>query len=505
MKSFVFGLILGAPLIAACLSLPATAQTPSVQVLRRESLSLPSPTRTGEVELRLSVGGRAFRFELDDHPDLRGRVPAGVRVLVGADRDPGTWARLSHFAGGWHGVLFDGTTLWLVEPSPRDAAVDAGAAGRSKPGATDLYRVEDLLLPDLLIDHGGLAVPASGAVQRDGSALIDHLPATIAAASARLPITLVADRAFQTTLGGNAQAALLNMFNVVDGIFDNQVGIGLQLQHIELLSDDANLIDVDMSDLLRSFGTFMVEGVGAGIPVSGNVHLFTGRSFTSAGIAWVGALCNRRFGQGVNRLLSSPTVSALVFAHELGHNFGAPHDGASDSACQAAAPGLMAPTVGSTDRFSQCSIDQMQSQIAQAFCLVAAPAIVAEDFNGNWFNPIRDGEGVQVSVEGDGSTFVLSYYTYLAGRQVWMIGAARPAPEGESRTLVFDLVQTDGADFGARFDPARVVRRTWGRVELTLDASDCNHAQLRVVPSLPEFGAAFTVSVERIVPRPNCG
>lgn len=481
----------------------AQATTPdALRVLAQESAALPVPASTGNVPITLSAGGRSLSFTLRNNPELRGRVPAGVRVLMGESSDDGSWARLSYFDNGWHGLLFDGNSLWLIEPSPPDsAATDSRSAGIDN---VVLYRAEDLQLPGFLFEPTGSSAPDAGA-QMPAQALLDELPQiAMAGATTRLPVTMVADTAFRAQNGGNSEATLLTMFNSVDGIFSNQVGVGLSLQHIELLASDGPLIATDLNTLLNQFGDFMFSGTGASIPRAGNAHLFTGRTASGGGVAWVGALCNNRFGYGVNKFSSNINVSSLIFAHELGHNFGAPHDGDADGACASAPLGLMAPTVGSTNQFSQCSIQQMQPQIATAVCLLAVSGIDPADFTGNWFNQTRDGEGVQISLEGDGTTFVLSYYTYLGGRQVWMIGEARPAAAGETQALTFDLVITSGADFGSRFNAANVTRRAWGTLKLTVDANDCNKAQMVVTPALSEFGAAFTVPVTRIAARSSC-
>lgn len=484
-----------------CCGVVHAAPPASMRILHQESAALPMPASTGNVSMTLSAGGRSHALTLRDNPALAGRVPAGVRVLMGASADDGSWARLAHFAGGWHGVLFDGLDLWLIEPTGAAASPSALGAGGDN---VRLYRARDLQLPGFLFEPEGSSAPVAGTT-KSAQTLLDELPLlAMAAVTQRLPVTMVADTAFSAQNGANTQAALLAMFNNVDGIYSNQVGIGLSLQHIELLSSDGPLLASDLSTLLDQFSDFMFSGAGASIPSDGNAHLFTGRSASGGGVAWVGALCNSRFGYGVDKFSFNINVSSLIFAHELGHNFGAPHDGEAGGACASAPLGLMAPTVGSTDQFSQCSVQQMQPHIANAVCLLAQSSIVPADFTGNWFNPQRDGEGVQISLEGDGATFVLSYYTYLGGRQVWMIGSARPAAAGETQTLTFDLVITDGADFGSRFNPANVTRRTWGTLKLTVDTNDCNQAQMVVTPALAEFGAAFTTPVTRIAARAVC-
>lgn len=483
-------------LLALAASVPSLAASELPPSAVRVELAAPA---RGPVEIAIPLAGGQLQLHLRDVDSLAVRMPPGVRVMQARDDDAGTWARMTWYAGAWHGLIFDGAVLWALEP-------DAGTSTLTGVVTAQIVRVDELPVDGVDLHGDSRARPdVTGA---GASALIDHLPDAdlirSAAVSQRLPITMVADRSFQTRNGANSEAVLIATFNNVDGIYSNQVGVGLKLEHIELLASDGPLTGADNSALLDQFGAFMVSGPGASIPASGNAHLFVDRSSGGSGIAWIGALCDRKFGQGVNEMSTSSTVSALIFAHELGHNFGAPHDGESGSACASAPLGLMAPTVGSTDRFSQCSLDQMAPKIALASCLVAASGVAPIDVVGNWFSPVRDGEGVQISIEGDNATFVLSYYTYLAGRQAWMIGVARPVPQGETRKLVFDLTITSGAGFGSAFNPSDVQRRAWGTVDITVDANNCNNAQLRVTPALPEFGPAFSVPVTRIASRSNC-
>ena len=112
---------------------------------------------------------------------------------------------------------------------------------------------------------------------------------------------------------------------------------------------------------------------------------------------------------------------------------------------------------------------------------------------GNWYNPDRDGEGFQLAVEGTSGLHVITFYTYLDGEPVWLIGAG--TIQGD--TIVFaDTVITSGTGFGADFDPADVVRTAFGT--LTLTFSDCNNATIDVDSVLPQFEDQ-TIDLTRIV------
>ncbi len=111
---------------------------------------------------------------------------------------------------------------------------------------------------------------------------------------------------------------------------------------------------------------------------NGLTHLFTGRDLdgTTVGIAWTGALCSNFFGAGLSEGNDTAAFDSLVAAHEIGHNFGAPHDGEAGSACEAqAGDWLMSPRLNGVDQFSQCSIDEMSDDIASASCITALPAV----------------------------------------------------------------------------------------------------------------------------------
>jgi hypothetical protein len=62
------------------------------------------------------------------------------------------------------------------------------------------------------------------------------------------------------------------------------------------------------------------------------------------------------------------TQAALIAAHEIGHNFGAPHDG--EGACAATSSDfLMAPQLNGSDQFSACSVQQITPFVNNSTCL----------------------------------------------------------------------------------------------------------------------------------------
>jgi hypothetical protein len=100
---------------------------------------------------------------------------------------------------------------------------------------------------------------------------------------------------------------------------------------------------------------------------------------------------------------------------------------------------------------------------------------------GVYYDVARNGEGFHLGAEAD-SRYVLFWYTYLNGKQVWLIGEQ---VEREGNRVVFQMYITYGADFGSEFDPADVLLETFG--EITIEFTDCNNFTATVDTVRPEF------------------
>jgi hypothetical protein len=163
--------------------------------------------------------------------------------------------------------------------------------------------------------------------------------------------------------------------NDVDGIFSDQVGVHLAVSTVRMFPDvnDPFTATTVPGTLLDEVGSY--KGTAAnGIRNTGVAHLMTGRNLDgmTVGIAFTNALCSPNFGVSLSMGGSeiSSTSAVLVAAHEIGHNFGAPHDTEAGSACQSAPAGfLMAPQLNGSSTFSQCSLAEMQPEIAGAACI----------------------------------------------------------------------------------------------------------------------------------------
>lgn len=131
--------------------------------------------------------------------------------------------------------------------------------------------------------------------------------------------------------------------------------------------------------------------------------------------------------------------------------------------------------------------------------ITGGPVVAAEDeIPGTYFDPNRDGEGCQLTLERDQVTFILTCYFYDEGEQFWVIGVG----ELVNGKIAFDeMTITSGAQYGHAFDPKDVVRSNWGSATMTW--SDCNNADLELKPVVPGY-EEVTLDLTRIVPT-TCG
>ena len=386
-RSILFPLIAVAVAIASAPS--AVAQNAARAALLDFEIVAPRLLRQdGQTTLTIEGYGRAWRLELRPNGGLLESLSPQARAQVRKNRNrfyigqvagaPGSWARVNRVAGQLTAMFFDGRTLFMVE---RAGAFELPAGRQAAPDATVMFRYADL--PPRIFDHGAIEIPGSRRPPAAESArfenFIGHLREIArlgGEAEFAMPVTIVSDTQFSGTHGANTAAVVAGRMNFIDGIYASQLGTGIALLHHEILDDNGPLTSSNPGVLLSDqFGPFMRNGAGSDIPFGGLAHLFTGRDLNGGtiGIAYVGVLCNSGFGYGVNQNLNSDTRSALVVAHELGHNFGARHDDNPDFCPAGTIRGIMNSSINNSEEFSQCSLDAMSDEVATAGCLIDNP------------------------------------------------------------------------------------------------------------------------------------
>ncbi|HSM31392.1 MAG TPA: M12 family metallo-peptidase [Woeseiaceae bacterium] len=337
----------------------------------------------GPVEMSFDAMGRSFELQLspnarllDTARDLAGNSVIPYRGKLAGNED--SWVRIVIADGAPAGLIWDGSELFAIE-RPGDNVVGSDS--------TIIYRLADAIIaPGSMTCGAGGSLTNGGAVYKTLTAELSAATAQAAGAVSEIDIGIVADGEFFGRHGNNSNQRIIDRMSLVDGYFSEQVGIQINWPLVQVYSDSAT---DPFTDTLVA-GDLLVElrDYRDGEPnqhVNGLTHLWTGRNVESdtgnnstVGIAYTGELCSRRFGAGLSEGLGSTSFDSLVAAHEIGHNFGAPHDGTSGNCSSVDTSSndyLMEPTLNGSSTFSQCSLDEMSDDIANASCITPLPSV----------------------------------------------------------------------------------------------------------------------------------
>jgi hypothetical protein len=387
-----YKLLLSSLLIS--LGLPAFAgQSGNISVshyepLQRMSLQAKSPasqqklTISAPLVLEFDALGQSFDLRLVPNTRFlsaaaRNSLPAGIEIYRGGLADnAASWVRIVMFEGMPRGFIWDGKEMYAIEV-PGDSIVATTAP--------IIYRLSDTFIEPGSMTCGSQSLSGNGAEAY--SKIVGELSKSAALAPgavSEIDIGAVGDFEF-THVRGDADAvvAITDRMNRVDGIYSQEIGVQINVPFIETFIDpdlDPFSDTLDPSLLLVDVATYR-EGSTAQNNL-GLTHLWTGRNLegTTVGIAYngnnnSGVLCRRDVGAGLSEGNDTPGFDSLVAAHEIGHNFGAPHDGVA-GACEAEPQDfIMAPMLNRSNEFSECSKTIMQANVARASCVTALPTV----------------------------------------------------------------------------------------------------------------------------------
>jgi len=352
-----------------------------------------------QATLSFDALGQTFELQLEPNGALIAAAPkealaTGIAIYRGGlAGKPDSWARVVVHEGMPSGLIWDGEQMYALE-APGDSALAVSSPV--------IYRLADVFIAPGSMSCGTSTVSGNGAATYQK--LIGELGSAIAQAPGaveELMLGAVGDFEFTNARGGDSQAAtaITTRINNVDGIFSQQLGVQLTIQTMDTFSNAADPFSDtnDPSMLLGELADYRQATPSQNS--QGLTHLYTGRTLagSTVGIAYSEALCSSRFGAGLSEGNGGATFDSLVAAHEIGHNFGAPHDGEAGSACVSETGDfLMAPSLNGSNQFSACSIAEMQDNIAAASCIDPLPAI-----------------DMAVSLNGQASTLLLGANTVL--------------------------------------------------------------------------------------------
>ncbi len=321
--------------------------------------------------------GKSFDIQLETNAGFlsaasRNALPDGVAIYRGGlAGNPDSWVRIVVADGMPRGLIWDGSQIFAIE-----AADDSNVSAAS----SIIYRLADVYIEPGTMSCGTESLVGNGAavygkIVRELSAAVGQAPGAVRS----IEVGAVGDFEFTAAEGDDAAAALAiaDRLNRVDGIFSQEIGVQISVPLIETFSDpmdpfgDATEASVFLDDVVA------YRSVTPAQNSLGLTHLYTGRILdgTTVGIAYSDVLCRPNVGAGLTQRSNNVMIDALVAAHEIGHNFGAPHDGVP-GVCELEQPiFIMAPSVNGNDKFSPCTIAIMQARADLAACVTTLPKV----------------------------------------------------------------------------------------------------------------------------------
>ncbi|MGE0519939.1 MAG: M12 family metallo-peptidase [Candidatus Binatia bacterium] len=386
---------------------PTAPAGPPAGILHYDTVGLLSPADAatqqakggGALELGFHTLGRDFNLKLEPNEvyaqgativwvDEAGQVEeeakdSGEFYRGRVDGDPDSWVRVQVGpSGDLAGVVATDSELYFLEPAER-------FLGAAAAGATVAYRLSDV---DSSWEPGSCATTGDEkmsfheriAKRREGAKplheILEHAVANAAAGTFdRAEIAVIADYEYYSAHGTGTASAIAQIVNAVDGIYQSELGVTVQILTtvVHTSANDpftSSTPGTLLNELTNYYGTNRASGqafFGADLG-----HLFTGRDLDGSviGIAWLQALCSPAHGTGLSQVGFSSGLyeKTLLVAHEMGHNFGAPHDNQSGSACATTPSGyIMNPSLGSSlqQKFSDCSKSKILPHVDSSACI----------------------------------------------------------------------------------------------------------------------------------------
>lgn len=246
------------------------------------------------------------------------------------------------------------------------SAVKKGGCG----AAVDSAPLSESVVPFNHIEGQGEAAVAQGGEQQEsaippiGNAEGD--PQT--SLTRVVTISTDADPEWYQKYGEQSNAAIASLINAAEAIYNRQLGLRFRIVKQHVYTDSSPYTTTDAGMLLSAFTRNVENASNLGQEVTtfnGDVdlkHLFTGKDLDGSiiGIAYIGVVCAvPSLSYGITQSYLEG-ANAGIFAHELGHNFGAAHDSSTRE-------GLMFPSISipPAQKFSDASLGEISSHLSK--------------------------------------------------------------------------------------------------------------------------------------------
>jgi hypothetical protein len=183
-----------------------------------------------------------------------------------------------------------------------------------------------------------------------------------------LTISTDADQEWYQRYGEQSNAVIAGIINSAEALFHKELGLRFRIVQQHVYADASPYNTTNPSKLLSLFAMNPENASNLSVsPASFHSdvdlkHLFTGKDLDGSviGIAYIGAVCALpTLSYGITQSYMD-IVNPAIFAHELGHNFGAMHDPSSRE-------GLMYPAISipPAQGFSPVSLAEMNRHFSK--------------------------------------------------------------------------------------------------------------------------------------------
>lgn len=197
-----------------------------------------------------------------------------------------------------------------------------------------------------------------------------------------LTVSTDADPEWYAKHGDKSNAVIASIINTAEAMYDRQLGLRFRIVKQHVYTGSSPYTSTDSGVLLRMFTgnsankSNLGSGAGSFDEEVDLKHLFTGKDLDGSviGIAYIGTVCAApSLAYGITQDYIDG-ANAGIFAHELGHNFGAFHD-ASDRG------GLMYPSISlpPSERLSDASLNEISEHLARNGSCISREMVAPRD------------------------------------------------------------------------------------------------------------------------------